>query len=469
MANRSLRKKLLLWLLVPLLFLIAIDSTILYRIAMHFQHKAFDHALADEAFAIAELISESKEPIHRFQLGPEVRMAILSDQVDRVYYNIMDANGKLIGGDRDLGFQKRPQSQGTRPYFAYSTVRGELTRVVSSYVEINTHTVSRHVYIQVAETLKKRTRLANQILVGIVVPQLVLVLAAVGLLWFGTKRGLQPLWELHSSLSQRSHRDLSPVLLPDIPEEVKVLVDSVNLFMQQLNNVLESQNRFIADAAHELRTPLAGMQAQLELAQQERDPVELQANLAKTAKSLERLSHMVSQLLMLARNQPEVMRTMDMQLLDIAQIAQEVTIDMVPAALQKSIDLGYENTDEKPISLINQLVIKGDAKRLKELLYNLIDNAIRYSHQGAKVTVQTFSRDHEVILSVVDNGSGIPVEERTRVFERFHRVIGTQQEGSGLGLAIVMEIAHLHQAKVTLGDGDHNQGTRVSVIFTAIQ
>ncbi|MFA6178553.1 MAG: sensor histidine kinase [Candidatus Methylopumilus sp.] len=462
MPSHSLRKKLLLWLLVPLLVLIAIDSTILYRIAMHFQHKAFDHALADSALDIAELVHESNESTQRFQLRPEVRQAILSDQFDQMYYSIIDEKGSIVGGDSDLHFVARPRRQDNKPYFSYTNIRGNLARVATSYVSVNTASGVRPVYIQVAETLNKRNRLASQILIGIVVPQLILVLAAVSLLWFGTRRGLQPLWELHSSLARRSHRDLSPVLLPDIPDEVKMLVDSVNLFMLQLKNVLESQNRFIADAAHQLRTPLAGMQAQLELAQQEKDPLELQASLARIARSLERLSHLVNQLLMLARNQSEVMRTLDMQTLDLSRLAQEVSMEMVPAALQKSVDLGFECADDL-------LLIKGDIRRLKEMLYNLIDNAIRYSEVGAKITVRTFLDEHSVVLSVMDNGPGIPVDERERVFERFHRVIGSEQEGSGLGLAIVMEIAHIHQAKVILEDGEGGEGVLVSVVFKAVE
>jgi len=231
--------------------------------------------------------------------------------------------------------------------------------------------------------------------------------------------------------------------------------------MQQLKNVLESQNRFIADAAHQLRTPLAGMQAQLELAQDENDPQELQKSLAKTGRSIERLSHLVNQLLMLARNQPEVMRTLEMHAVNLDQLAQEVTMDMVPTALLKSIDLGFDSQHQA-------LWVNGDALRLKEMLYNLIDNAIRYSQQGAKVTVAVTSADNQVVLKVIDNGPGIPLDEREKVFERFHRVIGSQQEGSGLGLAIVMEIAQIHHAEVSLTESQKGKGVCISIQFQRI-
>lgn len=471
MANHSLRKKLLLWLVVPLLILIAIDSTLLYRIATHFQREAFDHSLYDDAINISELIIESQstqpesaETVRKqFHLRPEVRQAILSNQFDQMYYSIIDTQGQVIGGDVDLKLLPFPHARGVnssheKARYAYSRVGDQLVRMVSIYVAVNTQSGFSPVYVQVAETLHRRNSLARDILIGIVVPQLVLVLVAVGLMWLGIGRGLQPLWVLHDALARRSYRDFSPVELPDTPVEVKVLVDSVNLLMQQLKNVLESQNRFIADAAHELRTPLAGMQAQLELAQDENDPHELQKSLAKTAGSIERLSHLVNQLLMLARNQPEVMRTLVMHPVNLAQLAQNVTMDMVPTALLKGTDLGFDGHGEP-------LFTNGDAQRLKELLYNLIDNAIRYSPQGSKVTVSVSTDADTIVLNVIDNGPGIPEEERDNVFERFHRVIGSQQDGSGLGLAIVMEIAQIHAASVSLAENAAGKGISIAVKF----
>ena len=471
MANHSLRKKLLLWLVVPLLILITIDSTFLYRIATHLQREAFDHTLYDAAINISELVIESREsqagkqPYKKFHLREEVRQAILSNTFDQMYYSIIDTDGRVIGGDayfKLLPLIKNPRMKNhDKPRYADGVINGQAVRMVSIYLAVNTQTGFSPVYVQVAETLNRRNLLAREILIGIVVPQLVLVLVAFGLLWMGIGRGLQPLWVLHDALARRSYRDFSPVVLTDTPAEVKVLVDSVNLLMQQLKNVLESQNRFIADAAHQLRTPLAGMQAQLELAQDENDPQELQKSLAKTGRSIERLSHLVNQLLMLARNQPEVMRTLEMHAVNLDQLAQEVTMDMVPTALLKSIDLGFDSQHQA-------LWVNGDALRLKEMLYNLIDNAIRYSQQGAKVTVAVTSADNQVVLKVIDNGPGIPLDEREKVFERFHRVIGSQQEGSGLGLAIVMEIAQIHHAEVSLTESQKGKGVCISIQFQRI-
>jgi two-component system sensor histidine kinase TctE len=385
---------------------------------------------------------------------------ILSDQYDHVYYSIIDDEGNILGGDRDLQLIQPQSRSESSTYFSFAKIHGELIRVATTSANIKMDKDVEHVRIQVAETLNKRNRLASQILIGIIVPQLVLVLATAGLLWFGIGRGLLPLWELNTALTRRSPRDLSPVRLPDIPDEVKALVDSVNLLMQQLQNVLESQNRFVADAAHQLRTPLAGMQAQLELVNEETDPQEVQAGLARIASSLERLSHLVNQLLMLARNQPEVTRSINMSYIDLNQLAQDATTDMVPTALMKDIDLGFEG-------LPDGVMIEAEPQRLKELMYNLIDNAIRYTQHGGKVTVSTGLNDRHARLSVEDNGPGIPAEEQAKVFERFHRVIGTGQDGSGLGLAIVWEIAQLHNASVTASQPASGKGTIMSVFFDA--
>lgn len=462
MSDRSLRRQLLQWLLVPLLGLIAVDSTILYRIAMHFQNNAFDHALYDSAFDIAQLISESKNPAKFIQLSPDLRRMFLSDQYDQMYYSIVDENGQFIGGDKNLPAVSADQSSEKPAFFSSGYVNGKKVRLVVTSTVVKTGLGPHRLTIQVAETLTKRQQLAKKILLGIVIPQLLLVLAAVGIVWFGIGRGLRPLWELHAAVARRSHRDLSPVLLPNIPDEVQALVNSVNHFMGKLQNVLESQNRFIADAAHQLRTPLAGMLAQLELAQNETDPQERQAGMKRVERSMEQLAHMVNQLLVLARNQPEVIHSIRTVKLDLCLLAQNVATDMVPAAIQQDIDLGFEGSQEA-------VWIEGDPTRLSDLIANLIDNAIRYTGRDGKVSVSVAHEGNHAILKVEDNGPGIPAEAREIVFERFHRLTDSTQEGSGLGLAIVMEIAQIHHATVSVEETQSGQGTTFRVVFDALQ
>ena len=454
----SLRKKLLLLLVPPLLILILIVSSILFRFAVVEQREAFDNALYDSAYSIYQLLQKSDDAIADLSLPKNEKQFILNDQSDVVFYNVVDTNGKVLNGDDDAGLMPPLKGQASNPNFRDGTVHNLEVRIVSTLVSIQKNGAERPVYIQVAETLHKRQALASNVLIDIIVPQLLLVLFTIGIIWFGVERGLQPLFDLQAAVSKRSYLDLSAIDLPNVPTEVMILVNSVNTLMRQLESVINAQNRFIADAAHQLRTPLAGAQAQLELALLESNPEQHKQLLDHVGASMERLSHTISQLLSLARNQQDALQNTVLSPVNLNQIAQEVTTDMVPAAIKKGIDLGFETSDPSAMVL-------GDSKRLKELLYNLVDNALLYTPGGGKVTVNVHREAGEIVLSVEDNGPGIPKEEREKVFERFHRIIGSGQEGSGLGLSIVMEIAQLHQANVEISDEPDKKGLNIQVSF----
>jgi len=455
----SLRKKLLRVLVPPLLILILLVSSILFRFAIVEQRDAFDNALYDSAYSIYQLLEKSEGSIEDLSIPKSEKQFILNDQSDVIFYNVVDTNGNVLNGETDPGLMPILNPHTSTPNFRNGTVQHLKVRIVSTLVSIQKNDKKLPVYIQVAETLNKREALASHVLIDIIVPQLLLLLCTFGIIWFGVERGLQPLFDLQAAVSKRSYLDLSEIDMPDVPTEVMILVNSVNTLMKQLEGVLNAQNRFIADAAHQLRTPLAGAQAQLELALEESDHEQHKILLERVNASMERLSHTISQLLSLARNQQDASHSMALSQLNLNQIAQEVTTDMVPSAIKKDIDLGFEASELSAMIL-------GDSKRLKEMLYNLIDNALLYTPRGGKVTVNVKREAGEIVLSVDDNGPGIPKEEREKVFERFHRIMGTGQEGSGLGLAIVMEIAQLHQANVEISDEPMKKGLNIQVSFT---
>jgi two-component system sensor histidine kinase TctE len=265
------------------------------------------------------------------------------------------------------------------------------------------------------------------------------------------------LQRLQSAISTRSHLDLSPLDESESLEEVRPLIHAINDLMQRLSHVLDAQNRFIADAAHQLRTPLAGLKAQIELIVRGNDPSAFENDMLTLRASTDRLTRLVNQLLALARNEPAADRVSARQALDINQLASTLTMARVPEALKKNIDLGYESQGAPGM-------INGDASRLKDLIDNLIDNAIRYTQPDGRITVSV-SNDSRITLMVTDNGPGIPVDQRERVFERFYSVLGNGADGSGLGLAIVREIARMHGAQVNIGNGPDDTGTRISVVF----
>jgi len=282
-----------------------------------------------------------------------------------------------------------------------------------------------------------------------------LILLAAVIVWYAVGRGLRSLSRLEASVAARSHLDLSPVQDPDAPAEAQPLVSAINALLQRLEGVLNAQNRFIADAAHQLRTPLAGLKAQIALASRQNSLEDVRHSLNQLEIGAEQLTHLVNQLLSLALNETGADRSLKLVPLDLNALAQSITGEWISVAVKKGIDLGFESAGVP-------VWVDGDALRLTELLKNLLDNALRYTPNNGTVTVRIRP---DLTLEVEDNGPGIPEEEKARVFERFHRLLGHQADGSGLGLAIVKEIAEIHGATVTVQDGINGHGSCFSVMF----
>jgi two-component system sensor histidine kinase TctE len=458
-SNLSLRKKILTWLMPLMLLLIFVDSSLLHRLAVHALEKQLDADLSGSAKAIAAYLNRSGIEAQDFEMLENASKILLNDEIDTVMYSVTDASGHLLSGNQYLAAATHRVNSMRSPKLFFTEVNGVQYRVVRSAFNLKHAAVTHKLNIQVAATLNRRNMLADEILVGIVLPQLLLVLVTFFIISIGVKKGLAPLQELHNAVSRRSEQNLSPIDLPNIPEEVSLVARSVNQLMQQLQSLILGQNRFIADAAHQLRTPLAGAQAQLELAELETDPLRLKSILAKVNQSLDRLSHTIDQLLVLAKSQPEAVSMMLMEVLDLNLISKEVASQMVPAALQKQIDLGFEQSQIPAM-------ITGNAERLREMLYNLLDNAIRYTQNRGQVTMSVHVTDTAVDLHLIDNGPGVSVNERDKIFDRFHRIVGSGQEGSGLGLAIVKEIAKLHGASITVGDAHTHSGLQIVLSFS---
>lgn len=442
--------------------MIVVDTTILYRVASHFIQKSFDYALLDSANDISELIKTSKNPIDEFKLSIEAHKVILSDKLDLVYYSVYDQSQDYLTGDRSLPLMINKSELKSGSYYSKIFINNNPTRVVTLITNLNNQNNEEKIYVQVAETLNKRHRLAGQILLGIALPQLILLFGAITMFSFGIKRGLAPLDDLNNAILKRSHRDLSSIQLTKVPKEVSGLVESINSLMNQLKNAMELQNRFVADAAHQLKTPLAGIQAQLELAESEQDASKRQSNIAKVNHNMGKLSRMISQLLKLAQNQPETFNAIKMKAVNLGELSKNFCAEMVPTAYRKNIDLGFESAEDD----FANLQILGNYQQLNIMLQNLIDNAILYTPSGGKVTVYAQRVLDKVVLSIVDSGVGIPIDEREKVFERFHRVLdNNSQEGSGLGLSIVKEIVLSHDAHIHIETPESGIGSKFVITF----
>jgi len=315
------------------------------------------------------------------------------------------------------------------------------------------------VLVQVGETRHKRNRLVGEILVAELVPTLLIALASIALAWAGIAHGLAPLARARTELLGRSPHDLRPIPNDTAPIEIAPVVDAFNRLLGRLSEANAMQQRFLANAAHQLRTPLAGLQMHLELLLRRVQAPEERAELERVHKAVLQTGHMTNQLLALAKAESAPSTDRRVEPVDLYQCVESIAQQWVPNAIARKIDLGFA---------LEHVVVPGNALLLTELLDNLIDNALRYTPEGGVVTVQCGARDSVACLSVEDTGPGIPDAERSRVFERFHRLPGTKGEGSGLGLAIVKEIADRLFARVAIETPQSGRGTRVVVRFGAI-
>lgn len=452
-----LRGQLLRWLMAPLLALLIADAFVSSWMSGRFAQRAYDRALLETAREVAVHVGQEAGRLS-FSIPEAAQRVLLADSDDTLFFEVVARDGRHVAGDAIAAPGANAQRSAVGAAF-YDARQSEWpVRVVE--LELHAPEGDRQPLgvVRVAETLNKREQLAREVLVSTVVPQLLLIVLAGLIVWVGVTRGLHPLQRLQQALARRSHLDLRPLPPSGVPGEVIPLVDSLNALLERLDRVLSMQNRFIADAAHQLKTPIAALQAQIELAMRETDPDTLRQAVAKLYVGVERLSRLALQLLSLARNEPEALRKLALAEVDLNQLALDAASGWVPEAYRRDIDLGFEGL-ERP------LYVQGEPLRLREMLDNLIDNAIRYSRPGGRVTVRVTAGERPVVR-VSDDGPTIPVEERARIFDRFHRLRDTPGDGSGLGLAIAHEIARIHNAEITLGDDSDGVGNAFQVTFS---
>lgn len=454
-GNPTLRSRLMRLVLIPLSVILLIDIAGSYFVVRHVANSVYDVELNEIARELLLHVTKDGERFG-FNLSAEAERTLFLDEEDDVFYVIRTGDGNILAGDPTLPVQKKIRVGKETAYYD-DVFDGKPVRIALLRGQPLVHPATEPVFIQVAETQLKRARYIRTLLLQVILPQVLLILIAGLLIWRGVAQGLAPLRKLQHEVGMRSHLDLSPIHATDVPGEVEPLVGAVNDLMTRVDTVLGFQERFIADTAHQLRTPVAGLKAHIELALRETDFTQVQRALGHLYTSAERLSRLVSQLLSLARNEPHNV-VANFQPFDLNQVALRATQDWVPHAYRKDIDLGFETAD-KPVQL------NGEAVRVTEMINNLIDNAIRYTPSGGHVTVRIRQDDASAHLIVSDDGPRIPVEERQRIFERFHRLLGTHEEGSGLGLAIVHEIATLHNATIVLEDDADGVGNTFTVSF----
>ena len=448
MAARSLRAHLLRMLLPPIAALLGLGTLVAYYPSIEPAAQAYDQALAEIGVSIGGYIRGTRTG-YRLELPPAVEKVLRRDRFDTVFYRAIGPGGQTIGGDESL--PDPPAGAAADPLALYDTVlRGQALRAVAVQVPCG----RRPCTVLVAETTVKRSRLSRDILVSSLFPELLMAAATLVIVWFGVKRGLAPLARLSGEIAARAPGDLRPIESAGTPEETRPLVVALNGLLAQTAHTSLQQQRFLADAAHQLRTPLAGLQAHTELALAQPLPPACRAQIERVHQATVRTSRLANQLLALARAEPGA-RRMDAQI-DLKALVEAEADPWVHQALARDIDLGFE---------LEPAPVRGDAFLLREALANLVHNALEYAPRGARATVRTGKRGTRAFVEVEDDGPGIPEAQRARVLERFYRVPGTAGTGSGLGLAIVKEIAAGHGASLELAAGPLHRGLRVGITF----
>lgn len=458
-GTRSLQRHLLVWLLLPQLVLWLAAAWVTYNVAERYANKAIDASLTTATRALARQVKPIGNGL--FIDFPKAAQDIIeADPDDRVYYMVSTPPGQFILGNKQLPPPPpidHPKLE--EPYFYDGRIGDDAgsmaVRVSALYLAYGDDGRQR-MLVQIARSRASREQLARQILVDTALPLSALIALMSVIVWGGIRTGLAPLWRMRALVEDRAPNDLAPIELDAAPLEVRALAKAINTLLAEVRESVNAQKRFISDAAHQLRTPLAGLKSQTELALHETDDPVLKERLSRVNQSAARSAHLVNQLLTLARAEPESANQAGKARFDIRKLAAELSAELVPRAIAAAVDLGFEGGEDQTPVYVN-----GHALLMREALTNLIDNAIRYAGRGKVVTVGVQAQGSQVVVTVEDNGPGLPEADRERVFQRFVRAT-YDGNGCGLGLAIAREIVARHAGTVVL-EAAHPSGLRAVI------
>jgi two-component system, OmpR family, sensor histidine kinase TctE len=445
----SIQRRLLWFLLPPLAALMLAGVYANYRAATAYVESAYDQRLGDAAVSLAGSVLKDANRL-RVDSSAVPATAHRADHLNALRYAIVGADGELLAGSREVPMAAA--SVTTNPTFADVIVGGEHLRVASYRVNIDNAVA----VISVAESAAQRAVPGRFILASTWLLDFIQLDVTLLIVWLGVHFGLKPLLSLRRQIEAGSPRELKHLDASAVPAEVKPLVEALNLLFDVLAEAARSQRRFVADTAHQLRTPIAGLLGNLELLMKEPAAAALRPRLQSLHAGMDNLARSANQLLALARADACTSFTEQFDSVDLKSLAGRIVELNVDRALHAGLDLGVE---------AGSAAVRGNVRLLEDLLGNLVDNAIHYTPRDGHVTVRVGARDGRPCLEVEDDGPGIPEDQRSRVRERFYRIPGTAGHGCGLGLAIVSEIADAHGAQFTLESGAHGHGTRARVLF----
>jgi two-component system sensor histidine kinase TctE len=436
-------------LLPPIAALLVLGALVAYYPSIEPATAAYDQGLVDVGISLGSYLRASGST-YRLELPAAVDQVLRRDSFDTVYYRVLGPAGEVIAGDEGLPEPATDAPGGS--VVAYDTAyNGTQVRAVAIPAQCGLESCR----VLVAETMVKRKRMARDILFSTLLPEMLIAAATILIVWFGVKRGLGPLAKLSDEIKARSPGDLRPIPAAGTPEETQPLVSALNGLLEEVSQASRNQQRFLANAAHQLRTPLAGLQAHAELALAQPIPPGARAEIEQVHSATVRTARLANQLLALARAEPGG-RVEPHARVELRALVEGAADEWVHRALERDLDLGLE---------LEPARVQGDAFLLSEAINNLVHNALEYVPRGGRLTVRTGAREARPFIEVEDDGPGIPAAERARVLERFYRMPGTTGTGSGLGLAIVREISAAHGAAMEIADAQGGKGCRVEITF----
>ncbi|HSS06511.1 MAG TPA: sensor histidine kinase N-terminal domain-containing protein [Rhodanobacteraceae bacterium] len=453
----SLRRRLLAFLVAPMVLAWLISGVLVYVLALHYANVSYDRALIDALNALERMV---KSEARYEKLNPQTRILFELDTEDPNYYAIRSLNHGTLSSNLDLPLPDPLPKPDAKPHIESLNLGDRSLRMAS--LAVAAEDPGDLIVVSVAQTLRERRALAREILVGVLPIVLGLIVLVLVLVWFGVNRGLHLFDPLTTHLAGRRARDLSPLDQSIVPVEIRPLTRTVDLLLARLRSLLDLQDRFIADAAHQLRTPLAGLRLQAERALADPRPDSVREALIHVERLSAGAGRAAGQLLALARTQSNVDDDAPPVPVDLARLARDHVAECVPRALAANIDLGYAGPKD-------DAMIAGDAVMLREALVNLVDNALNHVGAGGSVTVEVARELRTVSVSVEDDGPGVSEEWWPRLGERFFRAPGAAREGSGLGLAIVRRIAERHHAALAFARGHDSRGLRVTLRFSGVR
>ncbi|MEQ1592196.1 MAG: sensor histidine kinase [Thiobacillaceae bacterium] len=428
-----------------------------YFSGSYFINAAFDRSLVRRTYALADRVEVLKGQV-QVDLPVAARELLVFDQEDLLSHSITDQQGKIIEGGADM--PPLPENKRLTPgqLIVYDGIKdGEKVRVAAFALSLTGTSAKGVALIKVSETLTRRSALTERATLAIVIPMLLMTLTAAAAIAYGVGRGLEPVRRLRDRLLERQALDLSPVPLAGTPAELRPFLDEINSLLHRLSEAVEGQSRFVADAAHQLRTPIAGIRAQAEAALATGQQQEGQHALQRIEQAALGMGNLVRKLLLLARVDAAE-NTLELSRLESVELVREVAREWVPQLLATGVEIGF-------VAEGDETWLMGDAQLLREMLANLIDNARRYG--GTRLTLIVQGTAQGVTWLISDNGSGIPVHQREAVLAPFHR-LSSSIEGAGIGLAIVARIVHLHRARLSLESNLSGTGLLVRIAFPLV-